>query len=142
MTDEVLTFSSENKKGIVAERELPADNDSDILSLRPEKFADYVGQPETVETLEIAIKAAKKRNEPLDHILFYGPPGLGKTTMAHIIANEMESNITVTSGPALEKGLEGALKEATEGMAEKLATTLSRALRETLEETLKETVPE
>ena len=83
---------------------LEEDLSSEILSLRPEKLADYVGQNEVVETLMIAIEAAKQRNEPLDHVLFHGPPGLGKTTLAHIIANEMGSELTVTSGPALEKG--------------------------------------
>ena len=75
-----------------------------FTSLRPEKFEDYVGQAETVETLKIAIQAAKKRKEHLDHILLHGPPGLGKTTLSHIIANEMGGKLTVTSGPALEKG--------------------------------------
>ncbi|CAN2046816.1 Holliday junction branch migration complex subunit RuvB [Candidatus Magnetomoraceae bacterium gMMP-1] len=89
---------------IVSQKELPVDSDSCILSLRPERFEDYVGQPETVETLKIAIQAAIARQEPLDHILLHGPPGLGKTTLAHIIANEMKANLNVTSGPALEKG--------------------------------------
>lgn len=83
---------------------VPEDEKPEILSLRPDKLSDYVGQPEVVETLKIAIEAAKGRSEPLDHILFHGPPGLGKTTLAHIIANEMGGKLTVTSGPALEKG--------------------------------------
>lgn len=76
----------------------------EIMSLRPSRFDDYVGQKEAVETLKIAIAAAKLRNEPLDHILLHGPPGLGKTTVSHIIANEMGQDLTITSGPTLEKG--------------------------------------
>jgi Holliday junction DNA helicase RuvB len=83
---------------------MSVDQEPEILSLRPERFSDYVGQIEVVETLKIAIEAAKYRREPIDHVLFHGPPGLGKTTLAHIIANEMETNLTVTSGPVLEKG--------------------------------------
>ncbi|MBA3036242.1 MAG: Holliday junction branch migration DNA helicase RuvB, partial [Desulfobacterium sp.] len=89
----------------------------EILSLRPERLLEYVGQTEIVETLKIAIQAAMQRKEPIDHILFHGPPGLGKTTLAYIIANEMGSDITVTSGPALEKGgdLIGILTHLEEG---------------------------
>ena len=76
----------------------------DYLDLRPRKLSEYIGQKQVVETLEIAIQAAKKRGEPLDHILFHAPPGLGKTTLAHIIATEMEVRIVTTSGPAIEKG--------------------------------------
>ncbi len=71
--------------------------------LRPQLLKDYIGQGKAKETLNIYIKAAKERNEPLDHVLFYGPPGLGKTTLAGIIANEMGVNLKVTSGPAIEK---------------------------------------
>jgi Holliday junction DNA helicase RuvB len=74
------------------------------LDLRPRKLLEYIGQRQVVETLEIAIQAAKKRGEPLDHILFHAPPGLGKTTLAHIIAEEMGVHIVTTSGPAIEKG--------------------------------------
>lgn len=72
-------------------------------TLRPLQFADFVGQEKIVENLKVFIVAAKKRNEALDHVLLTGPPGLGKTTLAYIIANETGSGITVTSGPALEK---------------------------------------
>lgn len=71
--------------------------------LRPLSLREYIGQEKAKQTLEIYIKAAKKRGEPLDHVLFYGPPGLGKTTLAGIIANEMGVNMKVTSGPAIEK---------------------------------------
>ena len=71
--------------------------------LRPLYLKEYIGQEKTKQTLEIYIKAAKERGEPLDHVLFYGPPGLGKTTLAGIIANEMGVNMKVTSGPAIEK---------------------------------------
>ncbi len=72
-------------------------------SLRPRLMADYVGQAKIKDRLGISIAAAKARKEPLDHILFYGPPGLGKTTLSGIIANEMGVNIKITSGPAIEK---------------------------------------
>ena len=72
-------------------------------SLRPQYLRDYIGQGKAKESLVIGIQAAKQRGEPLDHVLFYGPPGLGKTTLAGIIANEMGVNMKVTSGPAIEK---------------------------------------
>lgn len=72
-------------------------------SLRPQTLAAYVGQEGLKENLKIFIEAAKSRNEALDHLLFYGPPGLGKTTIAHVIANEMQTGIKVTSGPSIER---------------------------------------
>lgn len=72
-------------------------------SLRPKTFADYIGQERLKKNIGLAIQAAKKRDEPIDHVLLYGPPGLGKTTMAHVISNEMGANIRVTSGPAIER---------------------------------------
>ena len=72
-------------------------------SLRPKSLADFVGQANAKENLSIGIQAAKIRGEPLDHVIIYGPPGLGKTTLAHIIANEMGVDIRVTSGPAIER---------------------------------------
>ncbi len=103
MNDGIISFSSENTN-ISSAKQLPQDRDNDIVSLRPESFRDYVGQKDTVETLSIAIEAAKMRQEPLEHILLHGPPGLGKTTISHIIANEINTRLTITSGPALEKG--------------------------------------
>jgi holliday junction DNA helicase RuvB len=72
-------------------------------SLRPQRLSEYIGQSELKAKLDVYIKAAKQREEPLDHVLLYGPPGLGKTTLAIIIANEMQVNIKTTSGPAIEK---------------------------------------
>lgn len=72
-------------------------------ALRPNKLSEMIGQEQIKENLQILIEAAKYRSEPLDHVLFYGPPGLGKTTLAHILANEMGVNIKVTSGPAIER---------------------------------------
>ncbi len=73
------------------------------ISLRPKCLEEYVGQTKVKENMKIYIEAAKKREEPLDHILLYGPPGLGKTTLSNIIASEMNTNIRITSGPAIEK---------------------------------------
>lgn len=73
------------------------------LSLRPKFLKEYIGQNKVKENMKIYIEAAKKRGEPLDHVLLYGPPGLGKTTLANIISNEMKSNIKITSGPAITK---------------------------------------
>ena len=83
------------------------DDDSDEqiveVTLRPQSFAEYIGQERLKKNLKLAIEAAKKRGEPIDHVLLYGPPGLGKTTMASVIANEMGVGLRITSGPAIER---------------------------------------
>src|SRR5476649_2647061 len=73
------------------------------ITLRPRDFKSYTGQERLKKNLKLAISAAKKRDEPIDHVLLYGPPGLGKTTMASVIANEMGAQIRITSGPAIER---------------------------------------
>ncbi len=82
----------------------PTDDDQILnLSLRPKRFDDFVGQQQVVENLRVAIQASKNRQEPLEHLLLAGPPGLGKTSIAHIVAHEMGAKITATSGPAIER---------------------------------------
>lgn len=116
MTGDMLTRGKPTL-GIVDGAFREDDQEPDLYSLRPERLADYVGQQEVVATLKIAIEAALFRKEPLEHVLFHGPPGLGKTTLAHIISREMGGRLTVTSGPALEKGgdLIGILTHLEEG---------------------------
>lgn len=80
-----------------------SEEETSEYSLRPKTLNEYIGQTKVKENMKIYIEAAKKRGEPLDHVLLYGPPGLGKTTLANIIATEMNSNIRITSGPAIEK---------------------------------------
>jgi holliday junction DNA helicase RuvB len=93
-----------NNLSALYEKENPADQEESTATLRPKELSDYIGQEKVVEALKIAIEAALQRQEPLEHIIFNGPPGLGKTTLAHIIAHEMGTRIITSSGPALEKG--------------------------------------
>ena len=102
MSDDIISYSSD-QQDLTSGASQVEDRDPDILSLRPESLADYVGQKEVVATLKIAIEASMQREEPIDHVLLHGPPGLGKTTLAHIIANEMGATLRASSGPVLDK---------------------------------------
>ncbi|MGA0871385.1 MAG: Holliday junction branch migration DNA helicase RuvB [Phycisphaerales bacterium] len=89
---------------VVSTAEETPQEESANVALRPARIAEYIGQPELIERLSIALEAVQGRGEPMEHVLLHGPPGLGKTTLAHVIANEMGSRAYVTSGPALTKG--------------------------------------
>lgn len=99
---EKLNFERSEREKLLTQE--PTEDDSVIdLSLRPTKITEFTGQADLKENLSVALEAAKKRKEPLEHILLSGPPGLGKTTLAHIVAHEMRCKITATSGPAIER---------------------------------------
>jgi len=98
----ILYLNMNNEERVVNPEENNQDKAFD-LSLRPKSFSDYIGQDNVKANLNITVKAALKRKEPIEHVLFYGAPGLGKTTLAHVLANEIGTNIKITSGPAIEK---------------------------------------
>ncbi|MBV9389830.1 MAG: Holliday junction branch migration DNA helicase RuvB [Chroococcidiopsidaceae cyanobacterium CP_BM_ER_R8_30] len=102
-TDARQSVPTPSPENLLQSQATPEEQDRQEESIRPQKFADYIGQKDLKEVLDIAIKAAKARGETLDHLLLYGPPGLGKTTMALILATEMGVNCKITSAPALER---------------------------------------
>jgi len=110
-------FERSETENILSPEENTMDLFSEVGNLRPKSLKDYIGQNKTIKTLDIAIKASLQRNESMEHTLLHGPPGLGKTTLANIIANEMNVNLIMTSGPSLEKGgdLVGILTNLNEG---------------------------
>ena len=98
----IQTEDMEFAPRIITPENTAEDSDTE-LSLRPQTLHEYIGQDKVKENLAIYIEAAKRRSEPLDHVLLYGPPGLGKTTLSSIIAHELGVNLRVTTGPAIEK---------------------------------------
>src|SRR5512136_2985753 len=91
------------RERIITQQSASPEEDTYNASLRPQRLTEVVGQRQIVEQLRIALEAAKHRDEPMDHVLLDGPPGLGKTTFAHVIAHELDTTIRVTSGPAVTK---------------------------------------
>ena len=101
-----MNFDSEDEKRIIDPGSGRFDDERTDSGLRPRTFTDYIGQKNVTDNLKVFIEAAKGRNEPLDHVLFYGPPGLGKTTLASIVAAELGVDIRITSGPAIERAVD------------------------------------
>ena len=98
----IETSDMQFEERMVTPREVEEDHEVEV-SLRPQTLVEYIGQDKVKENLAVYIEAAKRRGDPLDHVLLYGPPGLGKTTLSSIIAHEMGVNLRVTTGPAIEK---------------------------------------
>lgn len=106
MTNEKSSFDYSRQHGIKARLTAPSPQADDVAidaSVRPKRFEDFVGQRALIDNLKIFVTAARQRSEALDHVLLYGPPGLGKTTLAHILAHELDTPIKATSGPVLER---------------------------------------
>jgi Holliday junction DNA helicase, RuvB subunit len=103
---ENMNFDNEDEKRIIDPDSGRFDDERADSGLRPRTFTDYIGQKNVTDNLKVFIEAAKGRNEPLDHVLFYGPPGLGKTTLASIVAAELGVDIRITSGPAIERAVD------------------------------------
>ena len=98
-----IMFEEGAENRMVSPQATPSDSDEFEYSLRPQTLDEYIGQDKVKENMKVFIQAARKRGEPLDHVLLYGPPGLGKTTLSAIIAHELGVNLRVTSGPAIER---------------------------------------
>ena len=98
----IETSDMQFEERMVTPREVEEDREAEV-TLRPQMLVEYIGQDKVKENLAVYIEAAKRRGDPLDHVLLYGPPGLGKTTLSSIIAHEMGVNLRVTTGPAIEK---------------------------------------
>ena len=96
-------IESQNRQNKVTSPQKIKEDASQEINLRPDSFSDFIGQDELINNLKVYIQAALKRKESLDHVLLFGPPGLGKTTLAKIISKEMKVNFKMSSGPVLEK---------------------------------------